>query len=164
MNNPSLIVKNTHKYGKGVFAKQNIKKGEFIASFNGKIYTCEPENKLSNKPPKYIEEHVIQFARDKYRDSKGVARILNHSCNPNCGIKNKFKLVSMRNIKKGEELTWDYATTDNWDYATTDNLLYKEKCKCESKICRKTIRGYRFLPKHIRREYKGYISDWLVKK
>ncbi len=81
--------------------------------------------------------------------------MISHSCEPNCGIKNKTVLVAMRKIKKGEELSYDYDMTENSDWSM--------ECSCGKPSCRKIIRGYRYLPEEKRKEYNGYISEWLKK-
>ena len=50
--NPKLEVRDTAKYGKGIFARENIKKDEILAIFGGYIMTLKEENSLS----KTIEE------------------------------------------------------------------------------------------------------------
>jgi S-adenosylmethionine/arginine decarboxylase-like enzyme len=155
-DNPKVKIVDNHKHGKAVFAKEKIFAGENIAVFDGKIYTAKKASLLSKAPkdPNDPRDHTIQFAKDQYRVSKGLAKYLNHSCNPNCGIKDKFKIVAMKDIKKGEELTWDYDMSENSDWTM--------KCTCGSKKCRKNIKGFRNLPKNIRIKYKGFISDWLI--
>ncbi len=155
MENPKVELKDTGKYGLGLFAAEDIKKGEVIAEFDGRIYQAETALDLprdSGNP----RDHSIQFEEHRFRDSNGVARYINHSCDPNCGIKNLFEIVAMRDIKKGEEITWDYEMSEdsNW----------RMKCKCGSESCRKIIGAYKNMPESIREKYKGYISDWLVKK
>ena len=150
MDNPKVIVVKTKKYGKGVFADKLIKKGEIVATFDGKIY----DDDFDDWTPDLLN-HTIQFAKAKWRDSKGVARYLNHSCDPNCGIKKLFKVVAMRDIQPGEEITWDYEMTEKSDW-------WKLKCKCGTPICRKVIGNYRNMPRKIRQKYQGYISDWLL--
>jgi len=151
--NQKVEVKDTGKYGLGLFAFRDIKKGEIIADFSdGKVYEVDKASDL----PKEVADHAIQFEEHKWIDTEGIGRYLNHSCEPNSGIKDKFKFVAIDNIKKGEELTYDYEMTEDSDW--------RMKCKCGSKYCRKIIGAYRNLPELIKEKYKGYISDWLVKK
>ena len=60
------------------------------------------------------------------------ARYINHSCNPNCEVeieKNKIWIISIKNIKQGEELNYDYGYDfDEDDY--NDHV-----CRCGSKNC-----------------------------
>jgi SET domain-containing protein len=81
---------------------------------------------------------------------------VNHSCDPNCGIHDRFKIVAMRDIAPGEEVTWDYGMTENY--------IWRMKCTCGSPLCRKTIGSYKTMPRAIRKKYKGYISEWLLGK
>ena len=57
------------------------------------------------------------------------ADLVNHSCEPNCGIIGSCLLVAMRDIEVGEELCFDYAMTDTNDY---DEFV----CACGTPSCR----------------------------
>ncbi len=151
MDNPKVFLKRTRKFGKGVFTKAPIKKGELIAKFDGTIYDDDFEPWTED-----LYNHCIQFKKAAWRDSKGIARWTNHSCDPNCGIRGLFSIVAMRDIEAGEQITWDYEMTEK-------NKDWKMKCKCGSPLCRKTIGNYVNMPKNIRKKYKGYISKWLVR-
>lgn len=157
LDNHKIIIKWTTKYathGRALFATREIKKGEVIGAFDGKIYKAKKASDISNEPPVYAQDHAIQFAKVKYRDSKGIARLISHSCEPNCGIKNKFEIVAMRNIRKGEEISFDYDMSENSDW--------RMKCECKNKNCRKLIGSYSALPQQLKERYKGYISEYLV--
>jgi SET domain-containing protein len=153
MDNTKVIVKETKNIGKGLFAKEDIKKGEIIADWTGgKTY----ESKKATELPEQVRDYAIQFEEHKWIDTDGIGHFFNHSCEPNCRIKGKFQIVAMRDIKKGEWLTYDYEMTEDSDW--------KMDCKCDSKNCRKIIGAFKNMPINIREKYKGYISDWLVKK
>lgn len=152
MDNPKVSLRRTKKFGKAVFAKQPIRKGEVIAVFDGTIYDDDFEGWTRD-----LQNHTIQIGKSKWRDSKGLARFINHSCEPNCGIRGLYKVVAMRPIEKGEQITWDYEMTEKSDW-------WKMKCKCGSTLCRKVIGNYSNMPRKVRQKYKGYISAWLTKK
>lgn len=149
-DNPKVKLFNTKKYGKGVFAIAPIRKGEVIAVFDGKIYEDDFESWTED-----LYNHTIQIAKATWQDSKGLARYINHSCEPNCGIKKLTKVVAMRSIAQGEEITWDYEMTEK-------NLYWKMRCRCGHFSCRKIIGNYANMPKSVRKKYAGYISDWLL--
>ena len=153
MDNSKLILKENQRFGKGVFAKEEISQGELIAVWDGGIYEAEMCSDLPNNEPLTVRDHAIQFEEHKWKDSKGLARYINHSCEPNCGIKNLFDIVAMRNVAKDEEITWDYDMTENSNW--------QMECKCGTQSCRKIIRGFQFLPNEIKNKYQDYISDWL---
>lgn len=152
-DNRKVEARRTGRYGRGVFAKQPIRKGEIIAVFDGPTFDGEFEDWTED-----LLNHAIQFGKDRWRDSKGLARVLNHSCEPNCGIKGLFKIVTMRRIEPGEELTWDYEMTEKNDYG------WRMRCRCGSAECRRVIGDYRKMPRKTRAKYAGYISDWLTGK
>ncbi len=153
MMNKKIKVRKTEKYGKGVFAVKNIQKGELVADWTGgKIYIAKKCSDL----PKKVADHAIQFAEYKWIDTKTNARYFNHSCIPNCGFKGKFKLVTMREVDKGEELTFDYEMSEDSDW--------KMKCKCANENCRKIIGAFGNMPQKTKEKYARYISRWLRKK
>lgn len=123
-----LHIKST-KIGKGVFADKDYDKDEKVLSFQGKAIT---KDEIKNP------DYVIQVGKNKYLDkSGGFDDYANHSCNPNCGIRER-DLVAIKPIKKGEEITWDYATSidDDWEM----------KCKCGESNCRKVVKKFTKIP------------------
>jgi SET domain-containing protein len=155
--NPKVIVSTT-KFGRGLKAIADIKKGETIANFDGKIYSAKKASELPNDPPLFVQDHAVQFSDTQYRWSK-YGTVLNHSCDPNCGINGMgadFRIVAMKPIRNGDELTYDYEMTEdsNW----------RMKCECGSPICRKVIGAYANMPLEIRKKYKCYVAEYLVEK
>ena len=146
-----IVLKKTLRFGLGVFAKKTIRKNEIVAVFDGPIYDGDYEPWTHD-----LYNHTIQFGKNLWRDSMGLARYVNHSCDPNCGIKKLFYVVAMRTIRPGEQITWDYEMTEK-------NPTWRLKCKCGSPLCRKIIGHYRMMPLEIRIKYKGYISEWIIK-
>ncbi|MEK6889245.1 MAG: hypothetical protein AABW80_04025 [Nanoarchaeota archaeon] len=61
----------------------------------------------------------------------------------------------MKDIKRGEEILWDYEMTENSNW--------RMNCMCGNKNCRRVIGAYDNLPEEVRKKYKGYISTWLIK-
>jgi alkylated DNA nucleotide flippase Atl1 len=151
-DNTKVTVKSTSQFGRAVFAERPIRKNEVIAIFDGNVYDDDYEPWTED-----MYNHAIQFGKAIWRDSNGIARLVNHSCEPNCGIKNLFSIVAMRAIEPGEQITWDYEMTEK-------NTHWKMKCKCGSKSCRKVIGNYSRMPAATRKKYTGFISDWLVQK
>jgi SET domain-containing protein len=152
MDNLKVVVRRTRKFGRGVFADKKIHSGELIAAFDGEIYDNDFERWTDD-----LLSHTIQIAEDKWRDSKGIARWLNHSCDPNCGIKGYTNVVAMRDIAAGEHITFDYEMTEK-------SCWWRMKCRCGSPQCRRVIGTYSNLPRSARRKYRGFISHWLTDK
>ena len=151
----NIIVKDSGKKGKGVFALKDFKKDEVIIHITGKVVETDNPSSFS----KEIQNHWFPFDKKgkfhKYVLPESPWMYLNHSCNPNAGIKNNRDIVAMRDIKKGEEIVFDYAMNniDNWTM----------ECKCGSKNCRKIISTFDKLDKETRKKYFPYVIDWLKK-
>ena len=149
MDNPKVSVED-NRFGKALVAAESIEKGEVIAEFDGEKYVADKATDL----PKEVVDHAIQFEEHKWRDSNGIARYINHSCEPNCGIKDLFTLVAMRNIKKGEELLWDYDMTEDSDW--------RLKCLCNPLLAgRLLVHSRVFLRKREISTRATYLSGWL---
>ncbi len=135
-------VKKSVIHGTGVFATKNLKKNTRIIEYIGeKILKSEGDKRSESRIKKYLDSKktgsVYIFELNKRYDIDGSplynkARYINHSCNPNCEveiIKNKIWISSIKNIKEGDELTYDYG----YEFDKDD---YKDHiCKCGSSNC-----------------------------
>ena len=117
----------------GLYANRDIKKGTKIIEYKGKIISV----KQSETDPKFDNGRAIYlFNLNKKYDLDGdfkfnTARLINHSCDPNCevfGSGLKVFVYAMKNIKKGDELSYDYGFSYDSDYK-------QFPCKCRSKNC-----------------------------
>jgi len=143
---PKLVVKSTLKYGKGVFAVDDIRKGEIIHVCRGIRMTLTDLIAKVNSGEEYIDD-PLQIGRRTYIDLDEFSRLFNHSCNPTAGMRNVSEIFALRNIKKGEQITYDYSLT----IAPT---VWEMECKCGSKNCRKTLGDVRSVPSDRIAEYK----------
>jgi SET domain-containing protein len=144
---------------KGVFARHPIAKDEIIAIWGGHVI---PSDKLG-KLPKYIltYSYPVQISEEFYlgpKTSKDLddSEMFNHSCNPNAGIKGQVVLVARRSIRAGEEICFDYETTD------TRGLDFI--CNCGEKCCRRTIDGSSWKNPRFQAKNKGYLSLYIQEK
>ena len=117
----------------GLYAKYDIKSGTKIIEYKGKIISVEKSEKSS----KFDNRKAIYlFNINKKYDLDGdfkfnIARLINHSCDPNCevdGVGLKIWIYAIKNIKKGEELSYDYGFSFDKDYK-------QFPCRCGSKNC-----------------------------
>ena len=117
----------------GLYANQNIKKGVRIIEYKGKIISTKKSKTCS----KFDNDKAIYlFNINKRYDLDGdfkfnIARLINHSCDPNCEVFGKGLKVwvyAMRDIKAGEELSYDYGFSFDKDFKNYP-------CKCKSKNC-----------------------------
>ena len=118
---------------KGLYASCDIKKGTRIIEYKGKIITKkETEKNLKFDNDKDIYLFNLNSRYDLDGDySWNTARLVNHSCNPNCEVEGKglkLWITSIKDIKKDEELSYDYGFGYDRDYK-------QFPCKCAAKNC-----------------------------
>jgi len=126
-------IKKSNIDNKGLCAAKSIKSGKIIINYKGKLVT----KKEVEKNPKFDNDKAIYlFNINKRYDMDGDfkyndARLINHSCNPNCEVEGKglkLWIVAIKDIKKGEELSYDYGFGYDEDYK-------QFVCKCGAKNC-----------------------------
>ena len=103
-----------------------------------KIYKVKKSTtKKSETDPKFDNGKAIYlFNLNKKYDLDGdfkfnTARLINHSCEPNCEVFGrglKIWVYAIKNIKKGDELSYDYGFSYDEDYK-------QFPCKCRAKNC-----------------------------
>jgi Fe-S-cluster containining protein len=148
----NVVVKEC-KIGKGVFTMESIREGEFIFSYGGfeRISFEETKNKD-------IEDYCLQIAPREYiYPIESPQRYINHSCEPNAGLRDTAELYALCDISAGEEITFDYSTCmdeDDWEI----------DCLCGSPNCRKRIRDFKYLPDEIQEKYLslGFVGKFIL--
>ncbi len=154
--------------GKGNFAASNIKKGQTICLFTGESCNLN-EIRDRIKIGKENEFDPLQIDEETYLDLDESTRLFNHSCNPNAFVNGKNELVALRNILKGEEITFDYSTTIDEDEMKFEHVglpYHTLKCNCLSKNCRKTVEQFKNLPEKVHSYYlkNKFVPDFILRK
>ncbi len=134
-------------HGNGVFAKTHIPAGTELVEYRGRRLTHAQADRLYSGTTE--AGHTFLFTlNDKYiidaNVEGNVARWINHSCAPNCqavleeNAEGKPKLdrvmiEALRDIKPGEELTYDYGIT--LEERLTPRLKKIWACHCGAAKC-----------------------------
>ena len=124
---------NIDRKGRGLYATKNIKAGTRIIDYIGNIITkkqTESSNKFDNAKPIYLFNLNSRYDLDGDFEYN-TARLINHSCNPNCEVTGKglkLWIFALRDIKKGEELSYDYGFGFDEDFK-------QFPCKCGANNC-----------------------------
>ena len=160
--NSKLIIRDTNKYGKGVFANKDIKKGELVKKFSGEIISLK---ECLDRVAKGVmnNDDGFQINNEKYLVLDNTSLSFNHNCNPNAIFKNDTELVTIKNIKKGHEITYDYSTTVG---SNITSKMWTMPCKCGSKICRKKLGNVLTVPKNTLKKYlkDGLLQNYIIKQ
>ncbi len=118
------VIKAEKGAGFGLKTKVPFKKGDFVIEYIG----IKRKNKdIEYHTGKYlfeIDDKITIDGSPRYN----LARYINHSCSPNCEVEinedNRIMIEAIKNIKAGEELTYDYGK----EYF--DEFIKPIGCKC----------------------------------
>ena len=124
-----VVVRKSRIQGKGLFAARDFKKGEIVLRWNvAHILTVAEVATLPLSEQKYVSV----FENGKFILFQPPERYVNHSCEPNTIVKERYD-IALRDIRSGEEITTDYTES-----AVLPSPM---RCRCGSKKCKKLISG-----------------------
>ncbi len=139
IDNEWVRVRVSRIHGRGVFAKVDIPSGTRIIEYVGEKITKSESDRRAEKVLEKAKAKgtgaVYIFQLNKRYDIDGnvswnPARYINHACETNCEsdvIRGHIWIIATKEIKKGEELFYDYGyNLDNWE---------EHKCLCGKKSC-----------------------------
>jgi len=156
---PKTEVRESKIHGHGLFATDDISKDEVVAVKGGhivdrKTLRAEVTPRLGPVEIQIGQDLFIAPVTDEERELSMLYS--NHSCDPNLGVRGEITFVAMRDICAGEELTHDWAMTDDDDYSV--------ECKCGARNCRRILTGKDWQRPELRQRYAGYFSAYLARK
>lgn len=100
----------------------------------------------------------LQTGWESHVELDEPACVVNHSCEPNLGIRNNtlggYSFYALSDISAGTELTYDYNTSDYISISVS-------ACACGAKTCRGKTSGFKFLQEELRSKYGEYLADYL---
>lgn len=104
-----IIMKNTGKYGRGIFARRDIKKGEFIEEAPVIVI---PKNEWKLMKKNILSNYVFRWGEDK-AVALGYGSLYNHSYTPNARYhtnieNNSIDFYARQDISDEEEITVNY--------------------------------------------------------
>jgi len=141
---PLIVVKHSKIHGHGVFAKRKIPAGARIVEYVGKRITEKQAEKRTGLDPEN-PFHTFFFSLESGKlidggDGGNDARWINHSCAPNCEAqeeKGRVYIHALDDIKRGEELAYDYGLVI--DEKMSAMLKKSYSCRCGAEKCRQTM-------------------------
>jgi uncharacterized protein len=129
------------KFGKGLFASVDIPKNTIVTRVTGR-----PMNFADTLAMNENESHTLQIGVDRYILCEPPFLYSNHSCEPNWGLTPDLGVKTLRDIKQGEELLWDYSTSMLERHWTM-------QCNCGSRNCRRLVTDFDLLPQQLQEKY-----------
>jgi|SRR6516225_3200051 hypothetical protein len=156
---PKTEVRQSKIHGRGLFATADIAKDEIVAVKGGHVVDRKIllEKITPGLGPVEIQIDDDLFIAPVTDEERELSMLYsNHSCNANLGVRGEITFVAMRHIRASEELTHDWAMTDD------DN--YSIGCKCGAPNCRKILTGKDWQRPELQKRYSGYFSAYLARK
>ena len=140
------VVRNSRIHGRGVFATRYIRKGTRIVEYTGeRIDNDEADRRYDDT--KMTRHHTFLFTLDRKtvidgaKDAGGGdARLINHSCDPNCEAVitgKKIFIHALHGIEPGAELAYDYQYERTGKNDAELERFYV--CRCGAVNCRGSI-------------------------
>ena len=141
VENKALIFQKSGIHNYGAYAKKPIRKGARIIEYIGRPVTKKAAQKELQDGNGYI------FTINKHFDIDGSvpwnpARFINHGCSANAEADmedDRIWIIATRNIKKGEEVLYNY----NYDLVDA----FDNPCNCGAKNCVGYMVGEEYWPK-----------------
>ena len=140
--------------GLGLIAVDPIPRHELVAIWGNAIMTTAEMWAL----PEALQDFPVQVWYDMFVGPMAEGEIepvdyMNHSCEPTCGVRGSVVVVARRDLGPGDELTFDYGTTD------TDRWTLE--CQCGAPTCRGRMTGEDWRDPVFRARNAGYLSLYI---
>jgi SET domain-containing protein len=145
-----VVTRKSAIHGNGVFAAAAIAKGERLIEYKGRRRTHQEVDEGDSGDVESGHTFLFTLNDDWVIDGgldSNDARWINHSCNPNCEAvleeneedpkASRVFIESIRAIRPGQELTYDYGITLAERH--TPRLKKIWACRCGSKNCTGTM-------------------------
>jgi len=136
------IIQNTVTNQKSLHALVPFSKGDLVSKFSaGDIY----------KEPNYL---TVQRGIDEHITLRPeFLQYINHSCNPNVFFDTStMEVIAIRDIEPNEEFSFFYPSTEL-------DMAQPFLCYCGTKNCLQNIRGAKYIPGEILKNYK--LTDFI---
>ena len=139
-----IEVRRSGIHGRGVFARERIRKGARIIEYTGRRVPWKEAQELPPFDPKN-PYHTVYFSVDDgdvidAAVGGNEARLINHSCEPNCETyeeDGRIFVHALRGLRPGEELFYDYKMIPA--ERRTRKVEKEFACFCGTKKCRGTM-------------------------
>jgi hypothetical protein len=142
------------RFGKKVTAIYALGAGSRVIRFTGQAMNFEETKKQDDR-----ESFALQIGMDDYVFLNPPCCYFNHSCEPNCGLTPELDLITLREVKENEELTYDYSTT-------MLERSWTMPCNCGKKKCRGVVKDFDQIPKELRDYYveKNVVQEYILQR
>ena len=135
-----------------------MRKGEIVAIKGGHILDRPALSRVRRRiAAAYIQIDELFYIGALRSAEVALNKIfINHSCEPNLGIRGQITFVARRAIEAGDELTYDWAMEEDAPAVT--------RCACGARRCRGRLTGQDWKIASLQKRYRGYFSAYIEEK
>ena len=148
MNDQQFEIRDSSIAGKGVFARVPFIKGDHVAELTGREIDADALEELVQEGTVAWDD-PLQIAPKRFVVLDDFSRSINHSGEPNLGVRGDGELFALHEISAGEEITFDYSTA-----VGKESAVWHMVCRCGAKTCRKLVGNWETLPPDLLESYK----------
>jgi len=131
-----LHVRESCVHGVGLFSHYDIPAASVIIKVGGRFFGKKERysDRVVKSTTMFVSDSI--FIATPTGEAKDISDYINHSCDPNIGLKDAITVVTIRDILAGDELCIDYSFLEGdicWQM--------KAECACGARSCRKFVTG-----------------------
>jgi len=156
MLHPAIVATSEDSiHGVCLVTNQPIREGEVVWELDEPTYTWKQIESWPAERQKAFDWYGFQCGVDRYSLPEGLSREMNHSCDPTTWWSNSTTLVARRDIRAGEEITYDYSTSDI-------DQDFEMECQCGSPLCRGTVSNRDYLDPAWQTQYGSNLPPHVL--
>jgi hypothetical protein len=152
-----LVARRSPSEGFGLVATRPFLRGTLLCVWGGRVVDTSRMLAL----PHAMRRYALQIDDDHFLVTPllgvGAADLVNHSCDPTALLVGADTLVARRRIRPGDEITYDYATSDA-------NAWSGFVCRCGTELCRGEVRQDDWRDPALHARYGGAFSPYLLRR
>jgi uncharacterized protein len=154
---PGLAARRSSRDGFGVFVERPVTRGQVLCVWGAEIVSTDRMLALAEGRRRY----AVQVEEDLYLITPllglGAADLINHSCDPTALLQGAQTLIARRDLEVGDEVTYDYATSD-----VNPHLGFR--CRCGSSVCRGVVSGDDWRDPSLQDRYGDAFSPYILRR
>jgi SET domain-containing protein len=145
-------------HGRGLIAQTPIHRGDVVwrRDLDEMIVHLSEIKQWTKEKQTEFFWIAYQCSEEEFVLPRGIDGYMNHSCDPNTWWADDHTLVARRDIRPGEEVTYDYTTTEI-------ALDFEMDCQCGSPLCRGTISNRDYLNREWQTQYGDHLPGYVLK-
>ena len=155
-----LSVKVSAISGRGIFAEQDIRRGEHIYHLDGeRVSLAQCVGRVARGTLRI--DDPLPIRKYEYIVLDDFSVLFNHNCEANAAIVGESDLVALVDIPAGQEITFDYSLTVRPSIFTR---FWRMPCKCRAATCRGSIGDVRTIQLERLQAYvrAGALQDFIL--